>query len=225
MADSALQLVPKPDPATLPEPRITLARHPLLDHHMTILRNRCSTIAQRRISIGFVTMQVLLEATRDLPMNPRPIQTPLAPFLGKQVGTDITIVEVLRASTWMRNPAVELFPSVRIGCIGTRRKEESAEPENYYCNLPPNMVSSLVLLQDIMLATGGSAVDALRRIIAAGADKIKLICVIAAPEGVRFVNQEFPKVEIFGAALDQGLNDDKYIVPGLGDAGDLLYGT
>lgn len=166
-----------------------------------------------------------LEATRDLPLRPVPVQTPLETTSGHVLAAGLIIVPILRAGLGMLPPLVELFPEVSVGYIGLARDHTTAVASSYYCKLPPLEGERRVLCVDPMLATGGSACQALDAIKAAGGSDIRLLCVVAAPEGVAEVTRRHPDVPILGAALDRELNAQKYILPGLGDFGDRLYGT
>lgn len=166
-----------------------------------------------------------MEATRDVPTATVDVETPLESTTGTCVSGDIVVVAVLRAGLSLIEPILDLLPRAKVGHIGLRRDEVSAQASCYSVHLPPGLSESIVLLVDPMLATGGSAVMAIDRLKADGARRIRLLCVVAAPEGVAAVERVHPEVEIFTPALDRQLNDRKYILPGLGDFGDRLYGT
>lgn len=165
------------------------------------------------------------EATRDVATVPVTVETPLESTTGRAVSGDIVVVAVLRAGLCLIDPVLDLLPRARVGHIGLRRDEESARASCYSVHLPSGLSESLVLLVDPMLATGGSALLAIDSLKAAGARQIRLLCVVAAPEGVAIVERAHPDVDIYTPALDRELNDRKYILPGLGDFGDRLYGT
>lgn len=168
---------------------------------------------------------VVAEATRDVATAPCTVQTPLESTTGHTVSADIVAVAVLRAGLCLVDPVLELLPRARVGHIGLRRDEASAQASCYSVHLPARLSDALVLLLDPMLATGGSAVLALNTLKEEGARNIRLVCLVAAPEGVAVVERAHPDVEIYTPALDRQLNDRKYILPGLGDFGDRLYGT
>ena len=170
-------------------------------------------------------MMVVAEATRDVATEPVTVQTPLESTTGRAVAADIVVVAVLRAGLCLVDPVLDLLPRARVGHIGLRRDETTAQASCYSVHLPTGLADALVLLVDPMLATGGSAVMALDALKAAGARNIRLLCVVAAPEGVAIVERAHPDVDIYTPALDRQLNDRKYILPGLGDFGDRLYGT
>ncbi len=165
------------------------------------------------------------EALRDLPGRPVQVETPLGPAAGERIATDVVIVPVLRAGLAMLDAVLELVPSARVGHIGLQRDEATAQASQYYARLPTRLEESFVLLVDPMLATGGSAVAALELLRQAGAGRPRLVCIVAAPEGIATVERHFPEADIFTPAIDERLNAAKYIVPGLGDFGDRLYGT
>lgn len=172
-----------------------------------------------------VGLIVATEATRDIPTIEVSVETPLETTSGRAVSGDVVVVAVLRAGLCLVEPVLELLPHSRVGHIGARRNEETAEASCYSVHLPEELADSIVLLVDPMLATGGSAVLAIDQLKAAGARQIRLLCVVAAPEGVAVVERVHPDVDIFTPALDRELNEKKYILPGLGDFGDRLYGT
>lgn len=162
---------------------------------------------------------------RTLPTSNTTVETPLGPAPGRRVGADVVVVPVLRAGLGMLDAVLELVPCARVGHIGLQRDEMTATPSHYYSKLPGSLERSFVLMIDPMLATGGSAVAALTQLQNAGARHVRLVCIVAAPEGIATVLQHHPEVSIYTPVVDQGLNEHKYIVPGLGDFGDRLYGT
>lgn len=174
-----------------------------------------------------VRISVLLaaEALRSLPTRAASVMTPLGEAPGHRVAIDVVVVPVLRAGLGMLDAILELVPGARVGHIGLQRDEETAVASRYYSKLPPHLEASHVLIIDPMLATGGSAVAALDVLKAAGAHRIQMICIVAAPEGIDLVERHHPDVEIYAPVVDRGLNDRKFILPGLGDFGDRLYGT
>lgn len=203
---------------------IQIVNHPVARHLVTRLRDKNTEPAQFRAAAGHLTLLLALEATRDLPTETQTIQTPLEEVGGETLVQSLVVVPILRAGLGMLAPFVELFPDVSVGYIGLARDHTTAVASSYYCKLPP-LENRAVLLVDPMLATGGSACQAVDAVKEAGGGDIRLVCVVAAPEGVRLVNETHPDVAVYGAALDRELNAQKYILPGLGDFGDRLYGT
>jgi uracil phosphoribosyltransferase len=199
--------------------------HPLAKQEVSTLRNRDTTPAEFRASLQRLTVMLFLEATRELYLEKYVVTTPLEDTDGYNIRYNIVLVPVLRAGDFMWPAILQFVPEAKIGCIGIRRNEADATPEEYLCKLPTNIERDDVFVLDPMLATGGSASHAIELTKKAGARKIKLLTIIAAPEGVARVNNEHPDVQIYTAALDRCLNDKFYIMPGLGDAGDRLYGT
>ncbi len=204
--------------------QIHIVDHPLARHIVARLRDIATPPPQFRAYTDHLTVLLALEATRDLPTRPVSVETPLEIMQGETLAKGIVVVPILRAGLGMLSPIAELFPDVSVGYIGLARDHTTALASPYYEKLPA-MEDRTVLLVDPMLATGGSACQAIDAIQAAGATDIRLVCVVAAPEGVAEVNRQHPGVPIFTAALDRELNDKKYILPGLGDFGDRLYGT
>ena len=172
-----------------------------------------------------ISVLLAAEALRDVPAAASTVITPLGPAEGRIVRTDVVVVPVLRAGLGMLDAILELMPNARVGHIGLQRDESTAIASQYYSKLPAGLGNSVVLMIDPMLATGGSAVAALDHLTQAGARDIRMICIVAAPEGVELVQKHHPGVRIYTPAIDRHLNDHKYIVPGLGDFGDRLYGT
>ncbi|BCW95690.1 MAG: uracil phosphoribosyltransferase [Fimbriimonadales bacterium] len=204
--------------------QIEVVHHPLVKHILTRLRDATTEPAQFRALARQLTLLLAIEATRDLPIREHIVQTPLEPTQGHSLAQPIVAVPILRAGLGMLEAITELFTEVRVGYIGLERDEATAVARAYYCKLPP-IGESRVLLLDPMLATGGSAAQAIEVLLNAGAQDIVHICVVAAPEGVRLLNERFPQVRIVAASIDRALNDRKFILPGLGDFGDRLYGT
>jgi uracil phosphoribosyltransferase len=198
--------------------------HPLARHLVTHLRDEKTKPALFRTITAHLTVLLALEATRDLPTRPHAIMTPLEPTQGEVLAEGLVVVPILRAGLGMLAPLVETFPEVAVGYIGLARDEATAVASSYYCKLP-SLDSKVTLIVDPMLATGGSACQAVDAVKAAGGTGIRLICVVAAPEGATALFRQHPDVPIITAALDRGLNTKKYILPGLGDFGDRLYGT
>jgi uracil phosphoribosyltransferase len=204
--------------------QIEVVQHPLVKHILTRLRDASTDPAQFRALARQLTLLLAVDATRDLPVREHTVQTPLETTQGHSLAQPIVAVPILRAGLGMLEAITELFTEVRVGYIGLERDEATAVARAYYCKLPP-IGASRVLLLDPMLATGGSAAQAIEVLLKAGAQDIVHICVVAAPEGVRLLNERFPQVRIVAASIDRGLNDRKFILPGLGDFGDRLYGT
>ena len=203
---------------------LTVISHPLARHLMAHLRDTETKPALFRTISHHLTTLLVLEATRDLPTRPQTVTTPLETIEGDVLAKGLVVVPILRAGLGMLAPIVELFPDVAVGYIGLARDHETAIAQSYYCKLP-DMTGRVALVVDPMLATGGSAVQAIDAVEAAGATDIRLLCVVAAPEGVKAVHAAHPDVPIIAAALDRELNALRYILPGLGDFGDRLYGT
>lgn len=201
-----------------------LLDHPLAAHVLTRLRDKTTPPAQFRSLCHQVALLLALDATRDLATQEHAVETPLEPFTGRTLARPLVVVPILRAGLGMVQPIVDLFPDVSIGYIGLERDHDTALARSYYCKLPP-LKNTRVLLVDPMLATGGSAVKALDVIFGRGATEVDLLNIVAAPEGVAVVEKAYPKIRIFSAGLDRELNARKYILPGLGDFGDRLYGT
>ena len=178
----------------------------------------------RRMAVR-ISLLLAAEATRDVPAQTVSVQTPLGPADGRRVRTGVVVVPVLRAGLGMLDAVLELLPGARVGHIGLQRDELTAVASKYYSKLPADLRGSYVLMIDPMLATGGSAVAALDLLREAGATDIRMICIVAAPEGIALVEQHHPNVHIYTPVVDRGLNGHKFIVPGLGDFGDRLYGT
>jgi uracil phosphoribosyltransferase len=203
---------------------LRLLDHPLANHVVTHLRDATTKPPTFRTLAYQISLLLALEATRDLGMRWTEIRTPLELHRGKVLGQSLVVVPVLRAGIAMVQPFTDLFPEVSIGYIGLERDHQTAVARSYYCKLPP-LDKKRVLIVDPMLATGGSAVQAIQLVQSQGCLRPGLVCVVAAPEGVRAVEDLDPEILIIAAALDRELNDRKYILPGLGDFGDRLYGT
>jgi len=200
--------------------------HPLIQHKLTILRDRRTGHKEFRELVEEVAMLMAFEATGDLPIRTVEVSTPLAPARGATIaGREIAVVPILRAGLPMEAGILRLIPTARVGHIGIYRDPASLEPHTYYCKLPSDIADRQALVVDPMLATGGSAVEAIGLLKARGARVVRLMVLIAAPEGVRRVQEGHPDVDIYTAAVDERLDDHGYILPGLGDAGDRLYGT
>jgi uracil phosphoribosyltransferase len=215
---------PKPIVYSVPV-SVHLVEHPLVQDTLLILRNRDTEAAVFRRMATRISVLLAAEALRDLPTETAAVTTPMGAAEGRRIGADVVVVPVLRSGLGMLDAVLELIPSARVGHIGLQRDELTAVASQYYAKLPHGLERSYVLMIDPMLATGGSAVAALDLLTRAGARDIRILCIVAAPEGVAMVEERFPDVHIFTPVIDQGLNDRKFIVPGLGDFGDRLYGT
>lgn len=200
--------------------------HPLLQHKLSIMRDKATSVKEFRELASEVAMLMCYEATRDLPVEEVDVETPIAMAKVKKIaGKKMAVVPILRAGLGMVDGIIQLVPSVKVGHIGLYRDPQTLEPVKYYCKMPKDIAERDVLITDPMLATGGSATAAIRFIKEYGCRSIKLMCILAAPEGVRRIQVDHPDVDIYVAAIDEKLNDHGYIVPGLGDAGDRIFGT
>jgi uracil phosphoribosyltransferase len=205
---------------------LVVVDHPLIKHKITLLRNKDTRVNVFRDLVEEVSTLIGFEATSDFPLYEVEVETPVAKTFGFKIeGKKVAIVPILRAGVSMINGLLRLMPLAKIGHIGIYRNPDTFEPVEYFCKLPASISKRSVLLCDPMLATGGSAVAAIDMIKKRGAKNIKFLCIIAAPEGVKMLHEHHPDVKIFTATLDERLNDHAYIVPGLGDAGDRIYGT
>lgn len=204
---------------------VHLVEHPLVQDTLLVLRNQDTSTETFRRMATRISVLLAAEALRDLPTVPATVRSPLADAHGLRVGADVVVVPVLRAGLGMLDAVLELLPGARVGHIGLQRDEATAVASQYYAKFPAGLERSYVLMIDPMLATGGSAVAALDVLRRAGARDIRIVCIVAAPEGIALVERHFPDVRIFTPVIDQGLNERKFIVPGLGDFGDRLYGT
>ncbi len=202
-----------------------LVEHPLVHDALAALRDATTSRDVFRRMAFRVSLLLAAEATRDVPSEPVIVQTPLAPADARRVTSDVVVVPVLRAGLGMLDAVLALIPTARVGHIGLQRDELTAVASQYYSKLPASLDSSFVLMVDPMLATGGSAVAALDLLRHAGARRVHMICIVAAPEGLALLERFHPDVHVFTPAVDHGLNAHKFILPGLGDFGDRLYGT
>ncbi len=207
-------------------PNVTLLTHPLVQHKLTLLRRRETPTADFRQITRELSLLLAYEVTRDLPLERVPIDTPLEPMQAPALsGKKLCFVPILRAGTGILDGMLDLVPSARVGHIGLYRDPHTLIPVEYYLKLPEDLSERLVILVDPMLATGHSAAAAMTRIRQAGAQQLRFVCLLAAPEGLAIVHAEHPDVPVYTAAIDRGLDEHGYIRPGLGDAGDRLYGT
>ena len=206
--------------------QITIMEHPLIQHKISILRNEATGTNEFRRLIEEIAMLMGYEALRDLPVEDVEIKTPIETCRTPMIaGKKLAIVPILRAGLGMVSGILSLVPSAKVGHIGLYRDPETLEPVEYYCKLPADCAQREVFVVDPMLATGGSSVAAIRMLKERGCKNIHFMCIIAAPEGVARMQEEHPDVDIYIGALDEKLNDHGYIVPGLGDAGDRIFGT
>ena len=200
--------------------------HPLIQHKISLLRNKNTGSKEFRELVGEVSMLMCYEATRDLPLKEVEIETPVALAKTKVIaGRKLAFVPILRAGIGMLDGVLSMVPAAKVGHIGLYRDPQTLQPVKYYCKLPSDINEREVIVLDPMLATGGSAVAAIQMLEESGAANIKFMCIIAAPEGLNALTEAHPDVQVYCAALDEKLNDDKYIVPGLGDCGDRIFGT
>jgi uracil phosphoribosyltransferase len=204
---------------------VRLVDHPLVHDTLMSLRDRQTLPAPFRAAATRISVLLAAEALRDVPTRPVTIETPIGPAGGSQLAADVVVVPVLRAGLGMLDAVLELVPDARVGYIGLQRDEMTAVASQYYSKLPDGIHESYVVMIDPMLATGGSAVAALDVLRAAGARAVRIICIVAAPEGIDLVERHHPDAIIYTPVIDRGLNERKFIVPGLGDFGDRLYGT
>ncbi|CCX71293.1 MAG: uracil phosphoribosyltransferase [Christensenellales bacterium] len=206
--------------------KVCVFDHPLIQHKLSILREKSTSVKEFRELISEIAMLMCYEATRDLPLEEIEIETPVAKAKVKHIaGKKLAIVPILRAGLGMVDGMVSMMPNVKVGHIGLFRDPETLEPVKYYFKMPPDIDERDVIVVDPMLATGGSASAAIQFLKDDGVKHIKLMCIIGAPEGVKRMQEDHPDVDIFVAALDDHLNEHGYIVPGLGDAGDRIFGT
>lgn len=213
-------------PVSYDPTRVTVVDHPLVQHKLSILRDEKTGTKQFRDLVSELAVFEGYEATRDLPLEDVQVTTPIREATCKQLaGRKLAIVPILRAGLGMVDGLLELIPAARVGHIGMYRDEVTHEPHEYYCKLPQDVDERICLLVDPMLATGGSATAALEYLRKQGVSDIRLLCIVAAPEGIKAVQDADPNVKIFACAIDEGLNENAYIVPGLGDAGDRIFGT
>jgi len=206
--------------------KFQVVEHPLIQHKLSILRRKEASTKEFRELVDEIGMLMAYEVSRDLPLEDVEIETPVQKTTVKQIaGKKLAIVPILRAGIGMVDGILKLIPAARVGHIGMYRDEETLKPVEYLVKLPADIADRQIFLVDPMLATGGSAVEAINSLKKRGAKSIKFMCLIAAPEGVKEIQEQHPDVDIYIAALDEKLNDHGYIVPGLGDAGDRLFGT
>ncbi|MBQ9548032.1 MAG: uracil phosphoribosyltransferase [Bacteroidales bacterium] len=200
--------------------------HPMIQHKLTIMRKKETGSKDFRQLLNEISLLMGYEVTRDIPLSDIEIETPICPMTAKEVsGRKLAIVPILRAGLGMVEGLLTLVPVAKVGHIGLYRNEETHKPVTYYCKLPGDIQDRLVIVTDPMLATGGSACDAIAMLKERGCTNIRLMCLVGVPEGIQKVQKEHPDVDIYLAAIDERLNENAYIVPGLGDAGDRIFGT
>ena len=208
------------------ENQVFVMDHPLIQHKLTFLRDKNTGSKEFRELVGEIAMLMCYEATRDLPLQEVHIETPMGEATTKVIaGRKLAVVPILRAGLGMVEGVLEMVPAAKVGHIGLYRDHKTLQPVEYYNKLPQDITERDVIVLDPMLATGGSAIDAISIVKRSNPKSIKFMCIIAAPEGLNRLHTTHPDVEIFCAALDKQLNDHGYILPGLGDAGDRIYGT
>ncbi len=204
---------------------LTVLRHPLIDHKLSLIRNKETGTKDFRQNLDEIAGLMAYEISRDLPVKDVRIETPLGPCQTRELAREIVLVPVLRAGLGMVDGITDLIPTAKVGHVGLYRDHKSLQPQSYYAKFPPNVSEAVVMVLDPMLATGGSASAAVSRLKEEGATSIRLVCIVGAPEGLARIEADHPDVDIYLAALDRKLNEQGYIVPGLGDAGDRLFGT
>lgn len=204
---------------------LEVLNHPLITHKLTMMRKTETGTKDFRENLDEIAELMAYEVCRDLPTQPIDITTPIGPCTGYELSKEVVIVPILRAGIGLLDGIRRLIPTAKVGFIGLYRNEETLEPIEYFAKFPKNLEDAVVMVVDPMLATGGSAVAALDNIKARGAKNIKLVCLVGVPEGVKAVQHAHPDVDIYLAAMDDHLNEVGYIVPGLGDAGDRIFGT
>lgn len=205
---------------------VTELKHPLIEHKLSILRDKKTSTKEFREIIKEISMFLCYEAMRDASLDPIEIETPIKKMKTNHLNEDkYAFIPILRAGLGMLDGVISVVPTAKVGHIGMYRNEETYEPVNYFFKVPAEIENREVILLDPMLATGGSAIDAIDLLKEKGVEKIKFLCIISAPEGLKRVAKKHPDVQIFTACIDEKLNENKYIVPGLGDAGDRIFGT
>jgi uracil phosphoribosyltransferase len=206
-------------------PNVIVIDHPVVQTKLAELRDYTADHRKFRSLLDEIAMLMTYEVTRDWPTQAKPVQTPLERMTGKVLARQVTLVPILRAGLGMADGVLKLLPDARMGHLGVYRNEGTLEPVSYYQKLPPDIASTEVLLIDPMLATGGSGSAAVSVLKTAGVASMKFVCLVAAPEGIQTLHAQHPEVPIYCAAIDRQLNDRGYILPGLGDAGDRIFGT
>ena len=213
-------------PDTAAQQHLTIVRHPLVQHKLTLMRDRNASTSSFRRLLREISQLLAYEVTRELELTTKPIETPLMPMDAPVLdGKKLALISILRAGNGLLDGILELVPAARVGFVGLYRDPETLQPVQYYCKLPEKMEDRITIVVDPMLATGNSSVAAIDLLKQSGAKNIRFLCLLAAPEGVQRMKEAHPDVPIVTASLDSHLNDHGYIVPGLGDAGDRMFGT
>lgn len=209
------------------ELKVNVIDHPLIQHKLTMMRKKTTGTKDFRELLEEISMLMTYEITRDFPLKDVEIETPVSKCVGKELADTrkLCVVPILRAGLGLQSGVVNMIPAAKIGHIGLYRDPETLKPVEYYCKMPSDIAERTMLVVDPMLATGGSAAAAITMLKEKGAKKLILMCLVAAPEGVKVINDEHPDVPVYVAAVDEKLNEHGYIVPGLGDAGDRIFGT
>lgn len=207
--------------------KVNVIDHPLIQHKLTMMRKKTTGTKDFRELLEEISMLMTYEITRDFPLRDVEIETPVSKCVGKELADTrkVCVVPILRAGLGLQSGVVNMIPAAKIGHIGLYRDPETLKPVEYYCKMPSDIAERTMLVVDPMLATGGSAAAALTMLKEKGAKKLILMCLVAAPEGVKVINDEHPDVPVYVASVDEKLNEHGYIVPGLGDAGDRIFGT
>lgn len=204
---------------------LTVFNHPLISHKLTIMRDKNTSTKDFRDNLDEIGSLMVYEVTRDLPLEDHEIETPMCKMTGSKLAKDVIVVPILRAGLGMTTGIMNLIPTAKVAHVGLFRDEKTLEPHTYFEKYPKNIADAYVIVVDPMLATGGSSVAAIDMVKKQGAKNIKLVCLVGVQEGVDNVEKHHPDVDIYLAALDDHLNEHGYIVPGLGDAGDRIFGT
>lgn len=208
------------------ELKVNVIDHPLIQHKLTLMRQKTTSSKDFRELLEEISMLMTYEITRDFPLRDIEIETPVAKCTGKVLeGKKVGVVPILRAGLGMLNGVVNMIPAARVGHVGMYRDPETLKPVEYYCKLPGDVAERTLIVVDPMLATGGSSAAALSLLKEKGAKNLILMCLVAAPEGIKVINEAHPDIPLYVAAVDEKLNEHGYIVPGLGDAGDRIFGT
>ncbi len=205
--------------------KTTIVEHPVVARDLTILRDKTTSTPQFRSALSRIATILAYHALKPLPLNDIEVETPIQKTTGSKLAKEVVVVPILRAGLGLVDAITQFIPEAKVGHLGMYRDEETHQPVDYYSKLPKGIEDAYVLLVDPMLATGGSAVDSIGHLKKAGVTNIRFMCLISAPEGIEHVNKEHPDVPIITAAVDHGLNENRFIVPGLGDAGDRIFGT
>lgn len=205
--------------------KVTILNHPLIDHKMSIIRDKNTNTKSFRENVNEIGGLITFEITRDLPLKEVEVETPIQKTICRELAKDVIIVPILRAGLGMVEGIQMIIPTAKVGHIGMYRDEETLEPHEYYAKFPDEILSGTVLVVDPMLATGGSASAAITAVKKRGATDIRFVGLVGCPEGVKRLNDDHPDIDIYLAAMDEKLNEIGYIVPGLGDCGDRLFGT